>query len=93
MEQSTATNFYENLVHNYLIETAAPKAEITDNDLLEDIMCLALNMLPPRYIRHSVDMAFFLSDKEHKQMKTAACQAVDSAIKTALQNSNEISRA
>lgn len=58
MGQGFAINFYENLVNNYLIETAAPKAEITDDDLLQDITCLALNMLPPRYIRHKVDMTF-----------------------------------
>jgi len=88
MGQDTAINFYENLVISHLAEEAAPKAEITDKNLLEDITCLALNMLPPRYIRHSVDMAFFLSDDEHEQMKTAVCQAVDSAIQIAVTNAN-----
>jgi len=88
MGQGLAINFYENLVNNYLTETAAPKAEISDDNLLEDITCLALNMLPPRYIRHNVDMAFFLSDEEHEQMKTAVYQAVDSAIKIAVTNPN-----
>jgi len=88
MGQGLAINFYENLVNNYLTETAAPKAEISDDDLLEDITCLALNVLPPRYIRHNVDMAFFLSDEEHEQMKAAVAQAVDNAIKIAVTNPN-----
>jgi len=86
MGQGLAINFYENLVNNYLTETAAPKAEITDDDLLEDITCLALNMLPPRYIRHSVDMTFFLCDEECELMRTKVRQAVDSAIETAINN-------
>ena len=93
MGQGLATNFYENLVNYYLTETAAPKAEITDDDLLEDITCLALNVLPPRYIRHNVDMAFFLSDEEHNQMKAAVAQAVDNAIKTVEENLRKTSAA
>lgn len=93
MGQGTAINFYENLVNTYLTEEAAPSAEITDNDLLEDITCLALNMLPARYIRHKVDMAFFLSDEEHRQMKAAVTLAVDNAIKNVIENSRETSLA
>ena len=53
-------NYYERLVESYLIEDAAPLAEITADSLLKDITCLALNMLPSRYIRHEVDMSFFV---------------------------------
>jgi len=78
------TNFYERLVNSYLIKDAAPIAEITDESLLSDITCLALNMLPPRYIRHEVDMSFFLCDDEREVMQAKACQAVDSAIEMAM---------
>jgi len=77
------TNYYERLVENYLIEDAAPRAEITDDCLLKDITCLALNMLPARYIRHEVDMSFFLCDDEREAMQTKVFQAVDSAIEMA----------
>jgi len=80
------TNYYERLVENYLTEDAAPKAEITDDCLLKDITCLALNMLPPRYIRHEVDMSFFLCDDERKAMQAKVFQAVDSAIEMATAN-------
>jgi len=79
-------NYYERLVENYLIEDAAPKAEITDDCLLKDITCLALNMLPPRYIRHEVDMSFFLCDEEREEMAAKVCQAVDSSIEMATAN-------
>lgn len=75
-------NYYEQLVYNYLLEEAAPKAKISDEELLEDIACLALNNVPARYIRHEVDMAFFLTTAEREQMRNNVIQAVDNAIKT-----------
>jgi len=86
MSLDAGINFYERLVENYLTEDAAPRAEITDDNLLKDITCLALNMLPPRYIRHEVDMAFFLCDDERKLMQAEVYQAVDSAIETVIAN-------
>ena len=80
------TNFYERLVENYLTKDAAPIAEITDDNLLKDITCLALNMLPPRYIRHEVDMSFFLCDDERELMQAKVYQAVDSAIEMVIEN-------
>ena len=35
-----------------------------DTELLADVACVALNRLQPRYIRHEVDFAFYLSEKE-----------------------------
>jgi len=86
MELTYATNYYERLVENYLTEDAAPRAEITDDNLLKDIACLALNLLPPHYFRHEADMAFFLSDREHKLMQAKACLAVESAIEKVIDN-------
>lgn len=62
-------NYYEQLVINHLTENLAPELGITDEGLLEDIACLALNNLPARYIRHAVDMAFFLTMSEREQMR------------------------
>ena len=84
-------NYYEHLVFNYLMEEAAPKAKITNEELLEDIACLALNNVPARYIRHEVDMAFFLTSAEREQMRSNIIQAVDSAIKIIQQNEKEAS--
>ena len=65
---SSIHNYYEQLVIDYLTEILAPELEIADEDLLEDIACIALNNLPARYIRHSVDMAFFLTTSEREQI-------------------------
>jgi hypothetical protein len=37
-----------------------------DPDLLADVACVALNRLPPRYIRHQVDLAFHMTEKERQ---------------------------
>jgi competence protein ComFB len=46
---------------------------------LEDVACLALNQLPARYVRHSIDTAFYLSVDEQQEMIRAVELAVDRA--------------
>jgi glutathione S-transferase len=47
-----------------------------DAELLADVACVALNRLPPRYIRHAVDMAFY----EGESRRLAAGQALQEAV-------------
>ncbi len=49
-------------------------------DLFADIACVALNRLPPRYIRHEVDFSFYLSDKERAENELLITNAVNFAI-------------
>lgn len=78
-------NYYEQLVIDHLIDRLAPELDITDADLLADIACLALNNLPARYIRHDVDMAFFLTTMERERMREMVIsetrQAADKVIR------------
>jgi Late competence development protein ComFB len=71
-------NYYEHLVveqiHNVLTETS-------DLDYLADVACVALNQLPPRYIRHDVDMAFYLPSNERHDIHAQVIKAVTDAIK------------
>lgn len=85
-------NYYEHLVINYLMEEALPSGKISDEELLEDITCLALNNLPARYIRHEVDMAFFLTTVDREQMRNDVIRAVDAAIKIVSKNAKEAER-
>lgn len=85
-------NYYEHLVFNYLVEEAAPNGKIADEEIIEDIACLALNNLPARYIRHEIDMAFFLTTADREQMRDNVIQAVDSAIKLINKNAKEAIR-
>ena len=54
---------------------------IADNvELLADVACVALNRLPPRYIRHEVDFVFYRSDRETAQDLRQLLDAVDYAF-------------
>jgi hypothetical protein len=50
--------------------------------MLQDIVCLSLNQLPPRYVRHDADMAFFLSTRERERMQRNITEAVLHAVRT-----------
>ena len=42
--------------------------------------CVALKHLPPRYIRHDVDMIFYLSPIERQEMEEKVMQAIETAV-------------
>ncbi|NRA72699.1 MAG: late competence development ComFB family protein [Gammaproteobacteria bacterium] len=72
-------NYYEKLVVEYLNQE--PSYSEYNADFIADICCLALSHLPARYIRHEIDMAFYLSSKQRGEMtnevKIAIVQARD----------------
>jgi hypothetical protein len=71
-------NYYEQLVLEKL--NAMGYDELNKSgDYLADLTCLVLNQLPPRYIRHEVDMAFYMSGSERQQMEMNVVQAIRSA--------------
>jgi len=49
-------------------------------DLLADVACVALNRMPPRYIRHEVDFAFYLSERERSESDRLIDECVDFAF-------------
>jgi hypothetical protein len=51
-----------------------------DPELLADVACVALNRLPPRYIRHQVDFVFYLSDRERQDNDRLLLEAVEYAF-------------
>ena len=69
-------NFYERLVVDAIDAT---REEADTADFLTDVMCVALNRLPTRYYRHSIDMMFYLADEELKEMKEKSLAAVRQA--------------
>ncbi|MCB1644184.1 MAG: late competence development ComFB family protein [Pseudomonadales bacterium] len=72
-------NWYEKLVMAKLSEQLA-EGEKFSEDEISDIACIALNHLPPRYVRHSVDMSFYTSPQEREEMD----QRIDAAISHAV---------
>jgi competence protein ComFB len=72
-------NFYELQVLDEISQRS--ERALTDADFMADVACVALNHLPPRYIRHDVDMSFFLSPQEQEEMQKKVRKAVKDAIK------------
>lgn len=71
-------NYYEQMVLDQLAQTSECAAR--DSDFLADTACVALNRLPPRYVRHDVDMTFFLSPDDLQKMVNSVADAVSYAI-------------
>ena len=59
---------------------AYPRYPGIDASLLPDVACVALNRLPPRYIRHAVDLAFYQSEKERNDNERAVLDIVNYAF-------------
>lgn len=77
MTFDTVHNYYERLVINELRDHYRDKG--LDEDQLADLACLALNQIPPRYIRYDIDMSFFMTPIEHDQVEQRVRDAVSSA--------------
>ncbi len=71
-------NYYEHLVTEHIEQKGLDK--LHSADYLADICCLALNQVPPRYIRYEVDMAFYLPLSERRQMEMNVAHAVEKAV-------------
>lgn len=69
-------NYYEHLVFRKIAEAAA----VEDANFLEDVACVALNHLPPRYVRQSIDLLFYMSSDEYAEMLRRVDEAVENAI-------------
>lgn len=72
-------NYYEQLVHDRIMEVVVEGERITDQNFLEDVACVALNHLPARYVRHSVDLVFYMTAAEIEACHNAVRDAVDKA--------------
>ncbi len=75
----SVSNYYERLVREQIMLEYSESALATQPGALEDIACLALNQLPPRYMRFAVDTSFYLTVAELQQMHEEVCSAVKRA--------------
>ena len=80
-------NYYEKLVTEALAKKN--ETEKLEAGLLQDVMCVALNHLPPKYIRHDVDMLFYTSPAERVELEEKAKQAVEFAVDYVGKNQRE----
>ncbi len=62
------SNYYEKAVIEKVLEHYGSE-EGLGQDALEDIVCVALNQLPAKYVRHAVDLAFYMDAGERAEME------------------------
>jgi len=71
-------NYYERLVSQHFDELKI--GQNYDADFTADLTCVVLNQLPTRYIRHEVDMAFYLPASERFEMENKVKVATEKAL-------------
>ncbi|HHQ4573190.1 TPA: late competence development ComFB family protein [Aeromonas veronii] len=71
-------NFYEHLVLKE-IEKQDLQQKLT-GDQMADLCCLTLNQLPSHYIRHDVDMIYFLTDAKRTEMEKLVVISLKQAL-------------
>ena len=81
MDIASIHNYHEKAVFAAVRDQAQAFPHLLDNDdTLADIACVALNRLPPRYIRHEVDLAFYQSEHERTEAERAVVESVEFAF-------------
>ena len=71
-------NFYEHLVLKE-IEKQGLQQKLS-SDQMADLCCLTLNQLPSHYIRHDVDMIYFLTDAKRNEMEKNVITSLKQAL-------------
>lgn len=71
-------NYYEQMVIEQILRSN--ERSNSDTEFLADVACVALNRLPSRYVRHDVDMTFFLTPSEIDEMVDKVVHAVNEAV-------------
>ena len=79
-------NYYEVLVLERLNDMV--NADFIDSEpvFLEDVACVALNQLPAKYVKHDVDMVFYLTVEEKERIEYDVHRAVTAAVEYVTQH-------
>lgn len=78
VEFDSVHNYYERLVFDEVNDHYLKSG--MNEDELADMACIALNSIKPHYIRHDVDMSFFMSSEEHAVVRDTVKKAVKDAF-------------
>ena len=89
MNFSSLHNFYERLVFEYICDELVEVYPDGDEEFFQDVACYALTRLPARYIRHDIDMAFYLAPGERNEMLERVAAAVRNAAEFIYQRQNK----
>lgn len=73
-------NYFEKLVREEIQEKIVNNKLENSESFLSDVACVALNQLPSRYVRHDVDMVFYMTAEERNQNILLVKNAVTTSI-------------
>lgn len=68
-------NYYERLVFEDVARLSKAHPDFTA-DMLADVACVTLNRMPARYVRHDVDLMFYLTEHERHAIE----QSMDESL-------------
>ena len=86
MAFDSINNYFEKLVTEHIQDKLNNNELEQDDDFLSDVACVALNQLPSRYVRHNVDMVFYMTQDERDQNQEIVEDAVTMAIDYVIQH-------
>ncbi len=79
MNFASLYNYYEHLVFAYISEELVAKYPERDEEFFLDVACYSLTRLPSRYIRHEIDMIYYLAPGERTEMENRVSTTMDTA--------------
>ncbi|OAI11289.1 competence protein ComFB [Methylomonas koyamae] len=74
-------NYYERLVIDQLWKLGEQADQPFSQAFQEDVACLALNRLPPCYVRNTIDKGINVSEAQYLEMVAAVDSAIEQAIR------------
>lgn len=77
-------NYFETRVFDELDRRLLDDQLDVNEDQFDDMACIALNQLPPRYVRFDIDTTFYATPEEIRSMQQSVENAVQVAIKKVL---------
>ena len=84
-------NYYERLVFEDAARMSVDYPDFT-SDMLGDVACVALNRLPARYVRHDVDMMFYLTEQERNAIELSLEEVLQFAFGFVRERSAKLTR-
>ena len=81
MNYASLYNYYEHLVFDHIAQHLTGEYPDQDEEFFLDVACYSLTRLPARYIRHEIDMIYYLAPGEQEEMEKRVKETVKAAAK------------
>ena len=81
-------NYYERLIFEEVARRSEANPAFTI-DMLSDVACVALNRLPARYVRHDVELMFYLTEHERHAIDLSMEEVLQYAFRFVLERANK----